>query len=251
MSVTSLNATLPRPTSPTLFNGTLWGSVEFERKEKRLPGYEEVMDRMHAKCGRRIQSAAVMLDRDVERIERGEKFACKLADKRKADLSSMELLDHMRQSTARSARRTLLRSRDGRVAGNSRSPTLQTSQTDQQLSEAIRETARESLRKDELRKRQEWAQRAVDLVSATHHSAPSFGPHPAPFDPKPPIPRTALLITSRAVQAELRASELEFQRQMAEARKEMAAQQEREQMQRRVEIEEARKRGQVLATDHP
>ena len=69
--------------------------------------------------------------------------------------------------------------------------------------------------------------------------------------PNPPIPRTALLITSRAVQAELRASELEFQRQMAEARKEMAAQQEREQMQRRVEIEEARKRGQVLATDHP
>jgi hypothetical protein len=52
------------------------------------------------------------------------------------------------------------------------------------------------------------------------------------------------------VQAELRASELEFQRQMAEARKEMAAQQEREQMQRRVEIEEARKRGQVMATDH-
>ena len=146
------------------------------------------MDRMHAKCGRRIQSAAVMLDRDVERIERGEKFACKLADKRKADLSSMELLDHMRQSTARSARRTLLRSRDGRVAGNSRSPTLQTSQTDQQLSEAIRETARESLRKDELRKRQEWAQRAVDLVSATHHSAPSFGPHPAPCSPNPPSP---------------------------------------------------------------
>jgi len=53
------------------------------------------------------------------------------------------------------------------------------------------------------------------------------------------------------VQAELRASELEFQRQMAEARKEMAAQQERVQMQRRVEIEEARKRGQVMATDHP
>ena len=178
MSVTSLNATLPRPTSPTLFNGTLWGSVEFERKEKRLPGYEEVMDRMNTKCGRRIQSAAVMLDRDVERIERGEKFACKLADKRKADLSSMELLDHMRQSTARSARRTLLRSRDGRVAGNSRSPTLRTSQTDQQLSEAIRETARESLRKDELRKRQEWAQRAVDLVSAARHSAPSLCPIP-------------------------------------------------------------------------
>ena len=248
MSVTSLNAILPRPTSPTLFNGTLWGSVEFERKEKRLPGYEEVMDRMNTKCGRRIQSAAVMLDRDVERIERGEKFASKLADKRKADLSSMELLDHMRQSTARSARRTLLRSRDGRVAGNSRSPTLRTSQTDQQLSEAIRETARESLRKDELRKRQEWAQRAVDLVSSARHSAPSLCPS-RPLLPPPP-PRPALIITSRAVQAELRASELEFQRQMAEARKEMAAQQEREQMQRRVEIEEARKRGQVMATDH-
>jgi len=188
MSVTSLSATLPRPTSPTLFNGTLWGSVEFERKEKRLPGYEEVMDRMNAKCGRRIQSAAVMLDRDVERIERGEKFACKLADKRKADLSSMELLDHMRQSTARSARRTLLRSRDGRVAGNSRSPTLRTSQTDQQLSEAIRETARESLRKDELRKRQEWAQRAVDLVSAARHrhSVPSLCPHPTATAPARP-----------------------------------------------------------------
>jgi hypothetical protein len=66
----------------------------------------------------------------------------------------------------------------------------------------------------------------------------------------PPPPRPALLVTSRVVQAELRASELEFQRQMAEARKEMAAQQEREQMQRRVEIEEARKRGQVMATDH-
>jgi len=210
-SISSPTRGSPQPGSPTLFSGTLAGSVEFERKQNRLPPVEEVKERMSYIVQRRIQSNADALHRDVDRMEHGEKFARKMAERRAADLTSWELVDHKRTSTARNARRTLLNSRDGRVAGNSRSHShtaLQSSKSEQQFAEAIRETARESARKEELRKRQETAKRAAELATR-------------------------------------RAAELESQRQLEEQRREAAAQREQDWLARKMELEDARARGQL------
>ena len=127
---------------------------------------------MHHMSRRRLQANAAMLHRDVETIELGEDLARRMADKHHADLEAKRMVDSKRETGVRSARRTLLQSRDGRVAGNSRSVASLAPHTRsaQAFAEAIRETARDCIRKEELSKLRKQTQEAAELARRRAHS---------------------------------------------------------------------------------
>jgi len=211
-STTSFSSSCMSPSRsvPSLsFAGTLMGSVQYERKSQRLPPVDP--DHLTYMSQRRLQANAAMLHRDVSTAETGEGLARKRAEKRMADLEALRMVDLKRESGLRSARRTLMHSRDGRLPNRS-SPNLRDGGghikhlTPQQHAEAIRETARDCMRKEQLNQLRAQAAQAENLANQ-------------------------------------RADELEHQRQSEEERVQRRAHHEEAWLQRKVDFEEARLRG--------
>ena len=141
------------------FSGTLSGSFNYERKTGRLPPVDP--DHLAGQSRRRLAANVAVRDSQVVNIDEARQHSHKMAQRRSAEMESFRLIDSIRESEARTARRSLLSARSSWLT------TMEghQSKSEQSLREAVRETARECVRKEELKKRKAAARQATELAN--------------------------------------------------------------------------------------
>ena len=152
--------------SCSILMGTLVQSVNYEREQRRLPPLDPA--RLTELSSRRVASVADMLHRHVNRIDEGKHLAQSWAAKSNAEVEALRMIGLRRQETVREARNMLIASASAptltagtrlgtrnKRAGTSEGPRIaarvgELEVTSQRAREAQRETARDSLRREQM-----------------------------------------------------------------------------------------------------
>jgi len=118
-------------------------------------------DHLAGQSRRRLAANVAVRDSQVGNIDEARQHSHKMAQRRAAEMESFRLIDSIRESEARTARRSLLSARSSWLT------TMEghQSKSEQSLREAVRETARECVRKEELKKRKAAARQATELAN--------------------------------------------------------------------------------------
>lgn len=139
--------------------GTIEYSVAYERSHARLPPLEELRQRRDELSERRVDSFANRIDGRVllDRHGDAELVASRHAARSEESLFAMQRLDRQYSHRVRAARASFLR--QSASTGSLRNELGARSLTTQQIHEAVRDCARDSVHKEELFRRHHRADR--------------------------------------------------------------------------------------------
>ena len=148
------------PPSPSLsqlsFAGSLAGSVSYERRANRLPTLDP--EHLHRMSKRKLRANAEVLHADVVKQHVGKHLAYHEADRLQAEAAARQSEVRKLQPSVLSARKTLT------STGHLRPNTSDAMLARQVRQEAIRETARDCVRREEMQRLAQMAKSATKLA---------------------------------------------------------------------------------------
>ena len=184
-------APLVGPCTPPM--GTLLASIYYERENKRMPPLDpQVLSELSQ---RRLGSYERVLHSRVDQIDEGKHLAEAWAAKSNAEVEALRQIGLQRQDTVREARNMLIASASApsltagtkhssrtKVAGTTKGPRYDSRSlggsvevTSQRIQEAMRETARDSLRREQIMnlRKDAFRKEVIARIQARVHMYPS------------------------------------------------------------------------------
>lgn len=143
--------------------GSLSASIKYERESHRLPPLDQ--DHLSLMERRRVAASAAMLHSSTTRLMSAGAVAQRQADRRAAELNAWKMMEEQCGERLREARLAFARTpTKGSLRARSAKSISPLEANEQKLKEAMRETARDCVRRDELQRRLERAKSASDLA---------------------------------------------------------------------------------------
>lgn len=144
--------------------GSLSASVKYERESNRLPPLDH--ERLTMMERRRVAANAAKLRRSTTRLMSAGQHAAHQAERRAAEVKSWAMMEENCAMSLRETRQTLSHSSSTSTLSRTRSAKarLTPEANEKRIKEALRETARDCVRRDELARRMERARTASELA---------------------------------------------------------------------------------------